>query len=772
MSPSFLPRLQRIAGALVLLVAGVAFGAPAGPPTLQLIPQPREVKPLAGGFEPATARFIGVSAPAADRFAARLLQEALRQSHGIDCPIVLWPQTPGHRPQLCLGPAAPRPETQLTAPLDQPEGYSLEVRPDGIRLAAETDAGLFYGVQTLIQLLEQSAREKSPLPGMAVSDWPTFGWRGRYFDASHYFGTVVATRANFEREFMLMARYKLNFLSFDIYNLAPFKSFPYCADANTLSLSDWQYLVELAHRYHVTLQPSLQSFAQIYQVIWNCDQGKPFREETAPGLICPSRPENVQFLQGLYRDLISIFKYSPVLGIGCSEVDMQWQKRYCPLCRRRLDQGETYYDLFVKHVRDCVLAVDAAAKEAGRPVRPMMWADEFYCGYHNQRWIGIENVPTNTVMGHWQYWGRYQNMPRHHPHDYQGLSGLLQRGFDTCFVSASFEFNTYLHDLSPADPADGKPEFLHDAGIYNIADQARWAETYSRTCSPGKVLGGGCATFSQHDVRGWDTTWFAYALQAEYSWGDPQRPLPAQLEAFTDRFAATFYGARDRQSAQTIAEAFRQLDAVKSDLERNNYLMRDFIGEYDVHDPSYIDNDLTASLKLVRDLAAHPKGPGKTIADIRQRCDHALAVAGVFRQRLAAAVPHVQNPTSLQYLVSAAHKIENHAQRALFLVDLAQALPESDAARPAGSQPTSRRVLEDLDRRCAELQADTRVIADQMDELAYGAAASPAWAASDATPLSTAGDTTGYHKVLASLETFRARLKTALANAPGQRPGS
>ena len=263
----------------------------------------------------------------------------------------------------------------------------------------------------------------------------------------------------------------------------------------------------------MTLVPSLQSFAQMYDVIWNCDAGKPYREETAPGLICPSRPENVKFLQGLYRDLISVFKYSPVVGIGCSETGMQWDKSIARFAAHEVKKGETMQDIYYKHVRDCVQAVDAAAKEAGRSVRPMMWADEFYMGYNGQRWVGITNIPTNTVMGHWKYWK-----------DYDGISGLLERGFDVFFLSASYQHNIYLVDLSPQDPVDGKWAALLDSGIRNVADQARQAAADSQKGLRGKILGGGCATFSQHDIRSWDTTWFAYVLQAEYSWGEPASP--------------------------------------------------------------------------------------------------------------------------------------------------------------------------------------------------------------------------------------------------------
>lgn len=765
MHPAFAWRKSCVRGALLVGLAAsapqTAFTNDSAPVALQVIPQPREVKVAGAGFEPSAARIICVSDSAANRLAARLLRDSLREAHGVDCSIVLLPPAATNGHQLWLGAGADLPHTPPRPAGHEKEGYGLSVTSAGALVAAENEAGLFYGAETLIQLLEQAHREQAAVPGLELVDWPTFEWRGRYFDGSQYLGSVVTTRANLEREIQLLARYKLNCLCFDVYNLVPFKSFPSCADANTLSLADWDSLVELARRYHVTFFPSLQSFAQMYQVIWNCDAGKPYREETAPGLICPSRPENIKFLQGLYRDLMAVFKYSPILGIGCSEVDMQWQQRYCPRCRQRLDRGETLHDLYYRHVRDCVQAVAAAATEAGRLVRPLMWADEFYCGYHNERWVGIENIPTNTVMGHWQYWSRYQNLPAQPTRDYDGISGLLERGFDVFFLSASFEFNTYLHDLSPKEPAEGKWDVLYDAGIYNIADQARWAETHNRKGLRGSVWGGACATFSQHDIRCWDTTWFAYALQAEYCWGDPQRPLDAELKRFTDCFAATFYGARDWPAAQGIAAAYRELDAVKSDLERNNYLIRDIIGEYDIHDASYNGNELEASLKLIAELRAHPKGPGKTIAAIRQRCDHALNATALVRQNLAAAASQVRNRDSLHYLISAAHKMENHARRTLFLLDLADALQNMALVADAASRPQLRGTFSALQQRCAALQGDTRLIADEMDELAQGVVGRLIWegAGTGNASLSTAGDTTGYHKVLASLAVFAKQLQ-------------
>jgi len=700
---------------------------------LDVIPAPRDAVAGASAFDPATAAVIAVSDNAEDRFAARGLMAALRETHGIDCPITLLASNSSNSHQLWLGTGNQMPSIPEVS---QPEGYALAVGSTGVLVRARDDAGLFYGAQTLIQLLEQARREHAPIPGWTIRDWPNFAWRARYFDASQYFGSVVATRANLEHEITQLARYKLNWLCFDAYNFVPFASFPACANANTLSLADWNNLVELAHRNHVTLVPSLQSFAQIYDVIWTCDAGKPYREATAPGLICPSRPENVRFLQGLYTDLISVFKYSPVLGIGCSETGMQWGTNFCPLCKARMDHGETEEQIYCKHVRDCVEAVGLAAKQAGRAVRPMMWGDEFYMGYNGKRWTGIEMIPTNTIMGHWMYWPSYEYM-----------SGLLQRGFDVFFLSATYQHNIYLVDLSPQTPSDGKWAPLLNSGVRNIADQAIQAAADNEKGFPARVIGGGCATFSQHDIRCWDTTWFAYLLQSEYSWGRPTNTDEAVMDSFIDKFAGVYYQARIPEAARVIAAAYRDLDAVKSDIERNNYLIHDIIGLYDLQDQGYNGNTLSNAIKSIDALAAQPQVPGKSLSEIRQRCENALRQTAAYRKQLPTILSDMDNVESLQFLISAPHKMENHVKRTLLLLDTSDAFRKMTSAPDAAAKEALGPTFSDLEKRCVDLRADTRILTDEIEDL------------------TRTGGADFYRQALTQLDGLQQRLAAACQNA-------
>jgi hypothetical protein len=720
-----------------------------------VIPEPRQVAFSADGVSLTHLRVIRVADIPEDRFAAELLRDALRAATGTECSVeLLGAQATGIHELVLVG----ADQSSLPAPVlpqqavQETEGYFLRTDADGVRVAAPSSAGLFYGVQTLIQLAEQAVRQQASIPGLTIRDWPEFLVRSAgYIEGAQAKNSVIVSRANIEATIRRLARYKLNYLTIEIYNLSPFASFPHCADANTLSLADWEALVELGRQHHVILLPSLQSFGQISEVIWNCDEGKPYRESTAPGLLCPSRPENIKFLQGLYLDLLTIFKTTPYLGIGCSEVWMQWNKKYCPLCQQRIEAGETEWDIYCGHVLNCTDAVTNVAAALGRDVRPLIWADEFYMYNQRPRFAGTEKMPQRMVMGHWQYFDKYWVLDNRH---YDGIEGLAARGFDVLFVSACWPLNTYLVDLTPDEPRDGKFPLIVDSGVLNITDQARWAQIYQERGGPGTVLGGLCATFSQHDIRCWDTTWLGYVLHGDYTWGDPARSWDTRRPTFVRDFAASFYGARDEQAVTTIAQAYFELDAAKSDIECNHYLIRDIFGEYDTADGSYTNNSCEQSGALIRALMARSQGPGKTIADVRLRAERTLNTAQDWRRKLAALNGRVSNATSLDYLVLASHKIQNHAQRTLYLLDQETVLAALGAVNEDEAVVSTRQQqIEVLQSQLTALMDDTQGLVAEMRKLT--------WFSDDYA--------TGYFQVMSELAALRKRLDEAQRSgvAPG-----
>jgi hexosaminidase len=95
------------------------------------------------------------------------------------------------------------------------EGYTLLVTPKNIVIKANEPAGLFYGVQTLVQLFPKEIESatavknvKWQVPCVNITDYPRFGWRGLMFDVSRHFFTKEDVKKYIDD----MVRYKYNLL--------------------------------------------------------------------------------------------------------------------------------------------------------------------------------------------------------------------------------------------------------------------------------------------------------------------------------------------------------------------------------------------------------------------------------------------------------------------------------------------------------------------------------------------------------------------------------
>ncbi|GLX18257.1 beta-N-acetylhexosaminidase [Streptomyces lavendulae] len=98
----------------------------------------------------------------------------------------------------------------------RPEAYRLDIGPDGVELTGGDAAGLFWGAQTLRQLLGPDAYRRAPLrpgrtwslPYAAIADSPRFGWRGMMLDTARHF----TPKDGVLRHIDLLAAHKLNVL--------------------------------------------------------------------------------------------------------------------------------------------------------------------------------------------------------------------------------------------------------------------------------------------------------------------------------------------------------------------------------------------------------------------------------------------------------------------------------------------------------------------------------------------------------------------------------
>jgi hexosaminidase len=188
----------------------LAFVVPAQNSRYQIIPQPVEIKGGEGYYTllPNTAISMSQADPDLQRLAA-LLSTELSRATGFKIPVRAPGVMAANIGNILL---------QLNKTADAAtgsEGYRLKVAPDMVTISANKPAGIFYGIQSLLQLFPKEIESRQPVtsvnwqaPVCDIMDYPRFGWRGLMFDVSRHFFTKEEVKQFIDD----MVRYKYNIL--------------------------------------------------------------------------------------------------------------------------------------------------------------------------------------------------------------------------------------------------------------------------------------------------------------------------------------------------------------------------------------------------------------------------------------------------------------------------------------------------------------------------------------------------------------------------------
>jgi hexosaminidase len=208
--------LRRAQVSLVLSAVLGSAGCGTEPENPALIPLPESVSLRTGAYRLTAESSIRVS-DLEDGELVRLAEyfaEPIRIAGDLPLPVNGPGAAPDAAIRLTLESAAPAAAGLPDTPLARPESYEISSDPTGIEIRAASHAGLFYGIQTLRQLLPPGATtgargtadEVWTVPALEIRDSPRFVYRGLHLDVGrHYF-----TPEFIKRYIDLLASYKLN----------------------------------------------------------------------------------------------------------------------------------------------------------------------------------------------------------------------------------------------------------------------------------------------------------------------------------------------------------------------------------------------------------------------------------------------------------------------------------------------------------------------------------------------------------------------------------
>ncbi len=143
------------------------------------------------------------------------------------------------------------------------QAYRIMVAPHHIVIEGNSDQGLFYGVQTFIQLLKPNGRGSFTLPVGTIEDWPAFELRFLHWDTKHHqdrMGTV-------KRYLDWCARFKVNMIGFELEDKFEYPSHPIIGAPGAFTTAELQEIVNYGLERFIQVVPQIQSPAHMSYVL-------------------------------------------------------------------------------------------------------------------------------------------------------------------------------------------------------------------------------------------------------------------------------------------------------------------------------------------------------------------------------------------------------------------------------------------------------------------------------------------------------------------------
>jgi hexosaminidase len=179
------------------------------------------------------------------------------------------------------------------------QAYRIHLESAAIKITANAPTGLFYGVETLIQLvrLEEGALT---LPEGTIEDWPDLELRQIYWDDAHHLDRMDDLKQAMKQA----AFYKMNGFVIKLEGHFQYKSAPAIVEPYALSPAELQELTNYGLHYHIELIPYLDGPAHIAFILKHPEYAKLREFPDSNYEICATNPDSYKLLEGMYQDLL------------------------------------------------------------------------------------------------------------------------------------------------------------------------------------------------------------------------------------------------------------------------------------------------------------------------------------------------------------------------------------------------------------------------------------------------------------------------------------
>ncbi len=490
----------------VLLLAVAAFAGAQSHQTPLLIPQPRELH-ATERFPAASAIVVVPGGDAEDLFAAHNLETALAERGVLVSPAVGAPAL-----TITLLRAGTQTADKLLfarklafEPAMHDEGYILVSTPGTVAIIGATASGVFYGAQTLKQLVENDGGTPT-LWAATIRDWPAMKYRGMHDDISR---GPFPTLAFQKHQLDLFAAYKVNLYSPYMEHTLQYAAEPLAAPpGSALTRAEAHELVAYAANLHIAIVPEQEAVGHLHHVL-GYEKYADIAESPHGHVIAPGQPGTLPLVRTWFSQIAEDFP-SPFLHIGADETfELGAGRTRADVEKRGL--GPVYADF--------LSSIHAALAPLNR--RLLFWGD-----IATSDPAAIPGLPKDMIAIPWIYW----HLDNYDPN----ITPFKNAGIETWVA-----------------PGDANWNVVYPIAATALDNIAGFVESGQRLGSTGELT-----TVWDDDGEGlFNQDWFGVLFGAAAGW----QPGKSSAAPYQAAFGRTFFG----DTTGTIDEAQRELMAAE-----------------------------------------------------------------------------------------------------------------------------------------------------------------------------------------------------------------
>ena len=256
-----------------------------------LIPSPQRVE-LAGSQTVIDSSWDIVHDASIPQVSVRRLKKAGAELHGL-----FFEGSGTGRIELYLSPGSVQ-ETEDAALNEQ--GYELEISDGKVVIRGSGEAGLFYGVQSLLQLMRGTSSGRVIVPDGRIVDWPDFQLRFIHWDTKHHQKRV----STLYRLIDWAAFFKVNAIGFEMEDKYEYPRHPIIGAPGAYTKEEMHRITAYALERHIQLVPVIQSPAHMAYVLKHKEFEHLRADPESNYQICLCNEEAIRLILDMYQDMI------------------------------------------------------------------------------------------------------------------------------------------------------------------------------------------------------------------------------------------------------------------------------------------------------------------------------------------------------------------------------------------------------------------------------------------------------------------------------------